>query len=185
MTEKTLLLGHISAAYGIKGWVKIASYTHPAEQILTYKPWMLIRGEGNNSNQNSNQNGNHPRKVMESRVHGKGVVARFEHCETRNQAEELVGYEIRVEEDKLPELASGEYYWHQLQGLEVINLQGERLGKIDYLMATGARDVMVITSNGPGPDAKQRLVPFVEQEVVKQVDLNRGQIQVDWAIDWD
>lgn len=182
--EEKILLGRVSAAYGIKGWVRIYSFTDPVEQIFTYKPWILTR-QGNSQT----------KKVCQGRVQGKGIVAQFEGCESRNQAEDLIGYEIWVDENTLPELMEGEYYWYQLEGLEVMNLAGEQLGKIDYLMNVGARDVMVIRQeadmksgqsslNTKGEKEKEHLIPFVNKEIVKKVDLDLGQILVDWAKDW-
>lgn len=187
MDEEKILLGRVSAAYGIKGWVRIYSFTDPVEQIFTYKPWILTR-QGNSQT----------KKICQGRVQGKGVVAHFYGCENRNQAEDLIGYEIWVNENTLPELMEGEYYWYQLEGLEVINLDGEQLGKIDYLMNVGARDVMVVRqmvvrqeanmkseqSSQIAKGEKEHLIPFVDKEIVKKVDLKLGQVVVDWAKDW-
>jgi len=184
-----LVLGRISAAYGIKGWVKIYSFTHPVEQILRYAPWSLVRG--GKTLQAS---------LEEGKTHGKGVIARFTGFETRNQAESLVGYEILVDKQILPGLDDGEYYWFQLQGLAVVNLEGDMLGVVDHLMASGANDIMVVrrprdtqaaNTEREAPEAPRkkgrnndRLIPFIG-ETVRHVDLAEGKITVDWAADWD
>lgn len=177
-----VLLGRVTAAYGIKGWVKIYSYTDPVEQILTYQPWYLLKGSISKAG-----------KLLQGRVQGKGVVAQFADCETRNQTEEFIGYEIWVERNKLPELEKDEYYWYQLEGMAVINVEGEKLGQVDHMLDGGANDLMVVKSvdlvdadsESPHPEKKERLIPFVVGKIVKKVDLDSGQIRVDWATDWD
>ena len=95
----------------------------------------------------------------------------------RNKAEELVNFEISIASDALPELEDGDFYWHQLEGLQVVNLEGQLLGKVDHLLETGANDVMVVKGE------QERLIPFVMERVVLGVDLDKGEIEVDW--EWD
>lgn len=181
MAAERLLLGRITTAYGIKGWVKIHSYTQPVEQILNYLPWQLLKGSSSQD-----------RKLLQGRVQGKGVVGHFEGCDSRNQTEELIGYEIWVDQNQLPDLEKDEYYWYQLEGLAVINLEGDTLGLVDHMLDSGANDLMVIKSadnttsdSKSSSPKKERLVPFVLGEIVKEVDLESGQIRVNWATDWD
>jgi 16S rRNA processing protein RimM len=151
----------------VKGWVRVYSYTGPREKIVDYQPWYLqVSGEWL------------PRQVAEGRRHGKGVIVRLEGCEDRDQALALINSEIGVRRDQLPATAPGEYYWQDLIGLSVVNLQGERLGEVDHLLETGANDVLVVQGE------RERLIPFVLQQVVKQVDLQAGTIQVDWDRDF-
>jgi 16S rRNA processing protein RimM len=149
--------------YGIQGWVRVFSYTEPRENIVRYKPWYLKR-EGDWQ----------ARTVAEANRHGKGVVARLEGCSDRDQAQALIGYEIGVRRDQLPETETGEYYWNDLEGLEVVTLGGELLGRVDHLLETGANDVLVVQGD------RQRLIPFISGRVVASVDLAAGRIQVDW-----
>ena len=149
--------------HGVKGWVRVFSYTEPRENIVNYQPWYLRRGGDWQ-----------PRQVAEGRAHGKGVIARLEDCEDRDQALALMNCEIGVRRDQLPEPAPGEYYWNDSLGLNVVTLHNEPLGKVDHLMETGANDVLVVSGD------RERLIPFVLGEVVKRVDLDAGVIQVDW-----
>lgn len=186
MVEDRLLLGRITAAYGIKGWVRIYAYTVPVEQIFAYAPWVLTRGKEEEAG-----------TPLEGRPHGKGVVARLQGCETRDEAEVLIGSEIWVAKSRLPEIGEGEYYWYQLEGLRVQNLQGENLGIVDHLMESGSSDIMVVRSENPvesvsdpagfprDKQVKDRLVPFVLDKVVRKVDLESGTVLVDWALDWE
>ena len=156
-------MGRISGVYGVKGWVKVYSYTRPRENIVQYQPWYLKR------------NGDwQPRTLAEGNRHGKGVIARLEACDDRDQALALMGCEIGVRRDQLPATAPGEYYWTDLQGLEVVTLQDEPLGRVDHLIETGANDVLVVKGD------RERLIPFVMGQVVTRVDLDAGIIQVDW-----
>ena len=139
------------------------SYTEPRANIVHYQPWYLRRGDDWQ-----------PRQVAEGRAHGKGVIARLEDCDDRDQALALMNYEIGVRRDQMPEPAPGEYYWNDLLGLNVVTLRNEPLGKVDHLLETGANDVLVVSGD------RERLIPFVLDDVVKLVDLDAGVIQVDW-----
>jgi 16S rRNA processing protein RimM len=151
----------------VKGWVRVFSYTEPRENIVNYQPWYLQVGGGWQ-----------PRQVAEGRRHGKGVTVRLDGCEDRDQALTLLNCEIGVRRDQLPDTAPGEYYWQDLVGLAVVNLQGETLGRVDHLLETGANDVLVVAGE------RERLIPFVLQRIVRQVDLQAGVIQVDWDRDF-
>ena len=106
--------------------------------------------------------------------HGKGVIARLADCENRDQAQALIGYEIGIRRDQLPATAPGEYYWRDLQGLKVISVKGELLGTVDHLIETGANDVLVVKGE------RERLIPFVVDQVIVNVDLDEREIHVDW-----
>lgn len=173
MTGSELLLGRITGVHGIKGWVKVFSHTDPMEQILTYSPWYLDKGRSRQEI-----------KVAEGRRQGKGLIARLDNIANRNEAELLIGAEIRIEDTRLPELESGEYYWHQLEGLKVVNLDGQALGVIDHLMETGANDVMVVQPCEDSLDDRKRLIPWVDEDIVSNVDLATGVVMVNWAEDY-
>jgi 16S rRNA processing protein RimM len=149
--------------HGVKGWVRVFSYTEPRDNIVHYQPWYLRRGDDWQ-----------PRWVADGRVHGKGVIARLEDCDDRDKALALMNYEIGVRRDQMPEPAPGEYYWNDLLGLNVVTLQNEPLGKVDHLLETGANDVLVVSGD------RERLIPFVLDDIVKLVDLDAGLIRVDW-----
>lgn len=162
-----LILGKVSGVYGIKGWVKVYSHTRKKEEILGYSNWLL----------GSNKRGWEQFEVEAGRPQGKTVVAKIKGCDDRNQAESYIGREIAVLKSWLPSIAEDEYYWHQLQGLQVKNLDGFDLGTVKTLMETGANDVLVLESDGVG---KERLIPFVQGLYVLNIDLESGEMQVDW-----
>jgi len=165
--DQQLLVGKITGAYGIKGWVKVHSFTSPLENIVSYLPWDLHRKGAKSEHWQLG--------IAEAKVHGKGLVVRFEDFTDRNQAEEITGAEIYVDRDALEELPDDEYYWSDLFGLEVINSDGSVLGKVDSMMETGANDVLVV-------EGKERhLLPYVPGDVIKSVDIEEGIIRVDWV----
>ena len=156
-------MGHVVGAFGVRGWLKVLSGAEPAEALLDYSPWLLLRdGEWKSY------------KVLDGGVHGKGLVAHLEGVDDRDQAELLRGAEIAVERARLEPLDEGEYYWADLIGLRVVTTQGVELGRIERLMETGANDVLVVRGE------RERLIPYLRPDVVTAVDLATGTLQVDW-----
>lgn len=166
MAPEPIVLGRISGVFGVRGWVKIYSYTDPREAVLEYENWLL-----------GHPGAWQPAKVAEGQRHGKTVVVRVDGFEDRDQAAALIGNEIAVLREELPETEDGHYYWSDLEGLRVVRADGSEIGTLAYLLETGTHDVMVIKGE------EERLVPFVKDEVVTDVDLAAGVITVDW--DWD
>ncbi len=164
--DDLISVGHILGVHGVRGQVRVYSNTSPRENILNYSPW-IIRHAG-------------VEQVAEvtGRRQGKNVIADLSCISDRDQAEEMHGAEILIYRHQLPELSAGEYYWSQLTGLQVINLEGDDLGIIDHMIETGANDVMVVQGD------RERLIPYVLDDVVKSVDLQKQQIQVDWNVDY-
>ncbi|MBN1380026.1 MAG: ribosome maturation factor RimM [Gammaproteobacteria bacterium] len=159
-----LVVGRVVGLYGVQGWVKIESYTDPWENIRNYGPWQLsARGQTRTLS------------VESVKLQGKGLIARFEGIDNRDLAARLVGSRISVSSNQLPDLAVGEYYWHDLIGLTVINRQAQELGQVDSLFETGANDVLVVKK-----DQHEYLIPYLPEQVVLAVDLDKGRIQVDW-----
>ena len=164
-----VVVGRIEGAYGVKGWVRVRSFTDPPSNLCDYGPWCLSR-----------ERGECQCKPLEMRPHGKGYVARLDGVDDRDAAAALAGAEIRVPRDCLQPPAAGQYFWNDLLGLEVRNAAGDELGKVSSMLETGANDVMVID----GDDGRRRLVPFVTGRVVREVDLEAGVIFVDWDADF-
>ncbi len=164
--SKPLILGRISGLYGVRGWVKVHSYSVPREAILRYGSWLL------------EQDGLwRETSVADGRKQGKTIVARLDDVTDRDAAATYVGTRIGVARADLPETDAGEYYWADLEGLQVVHTDGRVLGNVAYLLATGANDVLVVQGD------QEILVPFVKDGVIKGVDLVEGIINVDW--EWD
>ncbi|MGQ7246831.1 ribosome maturation factor RimM [Halomonas sp. V046] len=163
-----VVLGKLTSPYGIKGWMKVFSYTSPMEGILDYAEWVIRQG-GKLSRH----------RLQQGRRQGKGLVAQLDGIDSRDTAEAMAGAEILLPKGELPALESGDYYWYQLEGLKVITLEGVSLGRLAYLFETGANDVMVV-KGGDAPDDRERLLPYLPNDVIKSVDLEAGEMRVDW-----
>ena len=142
------------------------SYTQPREAILDYQQWFL--------KQDGNWRGV---EVADGKKHGKGVIVRLAGLNDRDQAAALIDCDIAVERDTLPEADEGSFYWTDLEGLKIVHRDGTDLGRVAYLMETGANDVLVTTGK------PERLIPFIMGKVVLDVDLAEGLITVDWELD--
>jgi 16S rRNA processing protein RimM len=165
--ERRVIVGRVAGLHGVRGWVKVVSYTDPPVNLLGFARWQLREADGWRSCE-----------VAESRSQGNGLLARLEGVTDRDQASALLGTDIAVARSELPPPAAGEYYWADLEGLLVSNLEGLQLGRVERLIATGANDVLVVRGE------RERLVPFVHGSVVRSVDLENGEIRVDWDADF-
>ena len=163
---KWVILGRVSGVFGVKGWLKVQSYTEPRDNIVGFGAWTL------------RMNGvDRAFDVEDGHSHGGSVVAKLQDIDDRDRARDLVGADIVVPRERLPATEAGEFYWTDLEGLEVRTTTGMVLGKVDHLLATGGNDVLVLDST------PARLIPFIDG-VVKEVDLEQGLIVVDWAPDF-
>ena len=169
-----VVLGKIGAPYGVKGWVKITSYTESVEGIFDYSPWLLNRqGEWVEI------------KLVKWRWHGKSVVALLDGLETREQAQVLTHCEIGIAPDQMKDLPENEFYWRDLIGCEVTNLKGYHMGVVEQVLETGSNDVLQVKANARDSFGKaERLIPFVTEQFIKSVDVSAKQIQVDWDPDF-
>jgi len=162
---RRVLVGRIVGLYGVQGWVKLESWTEPRTQIFKYQPWQLLAAPG----------GETEVKSVNGRPQGKGLIAKFPGVDDRDGAAALVGQDIYVARELLPPTGKDEYYWVDLEGLEVVTTEGVALGCVSHLFATGANDVVVVRDG-----ERERLIPFVQGVYVRSVDLSGGCMVVDW-----
>ncbi|MCF7203350.1 ribosome maturation factor RimM [Pseudomonas oligotrophica] len=170
--EDLLVIGKIVSVHGVRGDVKVYSFTDPIENLLGYRNWTLRRGGEFRQAQ-----------LVKGRVQGNVLVATLKGLDDREVAREYADFEICVPRDELPALGEGEYYWHQLQGLKVIDTHGQLLGVVDHLLETGANDVLVVRPCAGSLDDRERLLPYIDQ-CVQQIDLVAGEMKVDWDADF-
>ncbi len=161
--DTRITLGKISGVFGVKGWVKVHSYTDPREKIVDYGRWQL-----------KHQGQWREVELADGKRQGKTVVAKLVGLDDRNEAELYRGAEIAIFQKQLEQLSEDEYYWHQLEGLKVITTEGVELGSVHHLLETGANDVLVVKGD------RERLVPFTVGHTVTEVDLDKQVITVDW-----
>lgn len=162
-----LAVGRLSGVFGVKGWLKVYSYTRPAENLLNYDPWYFRHGQDFN-----------PLPVAVRDTRGKLMVCRLTGIDVREVAATWVGQEIYVHRDQLPKPPPGEHYWADLIGLEVHNRSGVCLGRIARLLETGAHDILVVRGD------RERLIPYVQGVHVLEVDSAGGRVLVDWEADY-
>jgi len=170
--DELVVVGRLLAPYGLKGWMKVYSFTEPMENLLDYERCLLQR------------NGESTEVEIEAgRPHGKGLVIKLRGVDTPEQARLYTNGELAVSVSLMPALDEGEYYWRQLEGLKVVvqGDGGERLlGRVDHLLETGANDVLAVVPCEGSIDQRERLVPWLPERVVLNVDLDAGVICVDW-----
>lgn len=169
---RRLTLGRVAGVYGVRGWVKLVSFTRPIEALFDYNPCWIAKGEGFEA------------RILEGRLHTGGLVARLTGpdgrlIEDRDIAASLIGSEIQVDRSRLPEPQDGQFYWFDLIGLEVRNLQQQTLGKVDSLTSNGAQDVLVVMDGDT-----ERLIPFVQGPIIHSVSPKDGVIVADWQLDY-
>ncbi len=169
-----VVLGKFGAVYGINGWLKVNSYTDIPEGIFDYTPWQ-IQVQGN------------WRQVQISgkKRHGNGLIVKLADASDRDQAQLYVNADIAVERSALPQLAEGDYYWRDLMGMAVVNEAGYHLGEVVDMMETGSNDVLVVKANKTDAFGKtERLLPFLTDSVIKEVNNAERRILVDWDPDF-
>lgn len=170
MNDQTrrILMGRIHGAFGVRGELKLESFSDPPEAILRYRPLLLRTAQG----------GERELEDVRGRQTAKGIVLRVPGIEDRDAAEALRGAELHVPRTALPPPAPGEYYWVDLEGLRVVNTRGADFGVVSHLFSTGANDVLVARGE------RERMIPFVQPDYIVAVDFDVGQVTVDWDADF-
>ncbi|MFO7189891.1 MAG: ribosome maturation factor RimM [Pseudomonadota bacterium] len=162
-----VVMGRVAGAYGVRGWIKVQPYTESVQNLAEYGRWWI--GSAGNWQE---------WKVLQAKVHGATVLAKLEGLDVRETAALLKGREVAVPREAMPPTAEDEHYWTDLIGLEVVNLQGEVLGKVAGHFSNGAHDIMRVAR-----DEAEQLIPYVGA-VIREVDLPGRRIVVDWGADW-
>lgn len=176
-TQHRLAVATIVGVYGIKGWVKLRVNLSDPSLLPSLLSPQLDDPSGKTEG---------PVRVVSVRAQGKGYIAQLAGVDDRNQAEGLRGYIITIPESSLPSPAAGELYWRDLEGCRVESIHGREtvcLGVVDYLLDTGANDVLVVRATADSVDDRERLIPWLEPDVIDRVDLNNHTITVRWHPD--
>ena len=166
-SDKKIHVGKITDAHGIKGWLKIVSFTSPPENIVQYSSW-IIQKDGKDQ----------VYTVVEGKQNHNKIIVKLRDIDDRTQAEKLKNSEIEIMRSELPNLGDQKYYWSDLEGLKVISIDQESIGIVDSLFETGANDVLVVK----GKNNKRILIPFVMDEIIKEVNIDLEYIKVDWSV---
>ena len=168
MAKNWVLVGSVGKPHGIKGWIKINSYTEPLSNILLYLPWYLSASEKEP----------HAVEIRQHQIQNQRVVVQFADCQTPEEARLFTNRKIYVERKQLSALAHQEYYWNDLEGLEVYTCENVYLGMIQKLLETGSNDVLVVQGE------KRYLIPYLLDNTIKSIDLAQKKMLVDWDPDF-
>ena len=163
-------MGRVTAAFGVKGWIKIYTLTAQPGNLQDYPVWWLGQGDDWRDV-----------RVVAAKVHSNALVAQLEGVADRDAAAALKGRQIAVPREKLPGAGENEFYWADLIGLRVVNAELHEFGRVARILETGANDVLVV--EGSDNNERERLIPFIAG-VISQVDLPAGLIRVDWGRDY-
>ena len=165
--QQQINVGKISGVFGIKGWVKVFSFTECRENILSYSPWLLKKDSETRLV-----------AVIDGKLQGKAVVAQLDGVNDRDQAASFMGWDIYITPEQLPKVAKDEYYWSDLIGLSVETDLGVQLGVVESLLETGANDVVIVKGE------RERVIPFLQGQTIMAIDLEAGRMVVDWDPDF-
>ena len=178
-----VVIGRFTGTFGVKGWLKVYSYTDPLDNLLDYH-YCQIQRHGQIDGHGVWQ----ATQIAEGKTHGKGLIVKLKGIDDPELAATYVGCDIAVASTQLPLLAENEYYWRQLEGLQVIVDHSQRgklvLGRIDHLLETGANDVLVVKGDEHSIDRRERLIPYLPGQVVFDIDLAAQTMRVDWDPDF-
>lgn len=171
--RKRVVLGQVGKVHGVKGWLRLNSFTTPPENILDYSQllvelddeWQVL-------------------EIDQHRQQGNGLLVHFIGFDDPEAARNLTGLELVVDAEHLPSLEEGNFYWHELEGMEVGNEAGEIFGVIDRLMETGANDVLVVAPSANSIDDRERLIPYIKDSIIKSIDSGERRILVNWEADY-
>jgi 16S rRNA processing protein RimM len=165
-----VVMGRVTAPFGVKGWVKVYTLTAQLGNLCDYPVWWLRReGDWREAH------------VVAAKVHSNTLVAQLQGVESREAAAALKGFEVGVPREQLPAAKKGEFYWADLIGLKVVNAEQDELGRVARIVQTGANDVLVVT--GDSGDGREILIPFIAG-AIKEVDVAAGVMLVDWGRDY-
>lgn len=171
---RLVMMGKIAAPYGVLGWVKVLPDTEMLDGLLQYATWQIGSGQiGRDDDWQSYV-------PVNAKVHNDVLLVKLRGVDDRDAALALKGKLVAVPRDELPLPGKDEYYWSDLIGLNVKNLQEIDFGKVTDVFETGANDVLVVTDK---VTKQERLIPFIGQ-VILNVDLDAKQIQIDWDADF-
>ena len=166
-SERRILIARVVGAFGVRGEVKLQSFTDPVSAALKYQPWLFVH-DGSEREMSD----------VRGRATAKGLTAFLPGVDDRDAAEALKGAEIWIPRSRLPSPKPGEYYWVDLEGLKVRNLEGVDLGIVSHVFNTGANDILSVTGE------RERLIPFIDGRYIQSVDFEAGLITVDWDADF-
>ncbi len=169
-SQERVVVGRFGTAFGVGGWIRVHSFTHPRENLKQYKPWLVQKDSAWIT-----------LEIDGCKSHSASLIARIKGIRDRDSVRQFTGCILAVHEKTLPRPKAGEYYWRDLTGLKVLTANGKAFGRVDRLIDNNARHILVVK---PDKQQKEILIPWLpEQGVIQKVDLAKGEIVVDWYMD--
>lgn len=160
-SNETILIGKVSATHGVRGQLRITSFSGEIDSFIALRSVLLKKPGG----------GMEPFAVAGVKAHGKKVLLSLKDYTNINEVLQLVGREVYVLRDQLPVLSDDEFYWCDLLGLQVITEDGEILGELVDIISTGSNDVYVVQGQ------REILIPALD-DIVLDVDRSAGRMTV-------
>ncbi|SNX28168.1 16S rRNA processing protein RimM [Polynucleobacter meluiroseus] len=181
--DQLIELGVVQDAQGLQGQIKVRPHASDPVALLSCKEiWLsLIPRRSAGVDPSLEPASLRLYRVKQSKFHSGTVLIALDGIADRDQAEALKGARLLVGRELFPKVESDSYYWVDLIGCQVNNLQGESLGDVIEMTDNGAHGVIAI--GDAESQAVKYLVPFVK-EIVHQVDLPNKLITLDWQADW-
>lgn len=169
-------MGRLGSVYGLKGWIKVQSFTSRPEDLFDYSPW-YIRRRGEEWREV---------RVEDYAQHGGAFIVKLCGVSTPEEGKNFTGMEIGIRRSSLPRAPQGAIYLQDLIGCNVIGLEGVMLGKVLRIWDHGAAPVMEVSpSDRPAHGKKDNLlIPYVAGPIVKEVDLSSKTVRVEWGEDY-
>lgn len=168
------VMGRFGAVFGIKGWLKVFSFTEDPENLFTYTPWFFRYQDGEWQNI----------EIESYKRHADGFIAKIKGIDIREEAQSYTGAEIGILGSSLPSMPQGTYRWRDLIGMKVVTVDGYNLGVVKSMMETGSNDVLVVKAEKDDKyEIKERLLPYID-DVIVSVSLSDKVIQVSWDPDF-
>ncbi|HHT0593727.1 TPA: ribosome maturation factor RimM [Legionella anisa] len=165
--ENWIVIARFGRPHGVKGFVTVHSFTEPRDNVLKYADWHAFIN-----------NKWKPIKLLRAEVQNKSIIVQIEGYPERELVANLTNIEIAIQQEQLEKLEPGEYYWHQIIGMNVIDQQGEAFGRVIEIIPTGANDVLVVEGS------KRHLIPYLPGKFILDVDTKQRVITVDWGMDF-
>lgn len=171
-------LGYVAGVFGVKGRVRIYSFTRPHSGIFNYPRWWIKRADPDSGLTEFEVD------LLEGRTKADKLVALISDksgrpLSSRDEAAGFVGATIYVARSALPPTREGVYYWADLIGLHVRTVSGDSLGHVETITDNGAHDVLVVAN-----EKNRQLVPFVFGPIVTKVCIEKGYLVVNWEADY-
>ncbi|MDI9818762.1 MULTISPECIES: ribosome maturation factor RimM [unclassified Legionella] len=162
-----IVVGRFGRPHGIKGFITIHSFTEPRDNILKYSDWHVCIAKQWQ-----------PLNLLHVEINEKAILAQVKGYHGREEVAALTNVEIAISRKQLPSLKPGEYYWHELIGMQVIDQQDTPLGTVVDIMPTGSNDVLVIKGD------KRHLIPYLPDQFITDINPVQGVIRVNWDTDF-